>query len=166
MDPRIRLRRGFQTVRLALRLLALPSREAGHAISRHPFHDGGHRHSRRPHARQKNGRPDASRSRQRPKPRTPHPSENRNQSWPRRRQTHRQADRRGHRYLFVLVLAARSKTVASRESKTTDGAPSFAVSEGWEPRHSTSPQLCFVGFALSKLLRAPSPTLKNPTVLY
>src|SRR5438874_10157009 len=160
MDPRIRLRRGLQTIRLALRLLALSSRKAGHTVSRHPFHDGGHRHSRRSHARQKNGCPDASRSRQRPKPRAPHPSEDRNQSRPRRRQTHHQADRGRHGYLFVLVLAVRSETVASLGSKKTEGAPSFAVSEGWEPRHPTSSQLRFVGFAL--LTRLPNMVDSKP----
>ena len=46
-------------VQLALRLLALPSREAGRGISCDPVHDGGQRHPGRSHACEKDGRADA-----------------------------------------------------------------------------------------------------------
>ena len=54
-----------KAVRLALRLLALPSRKGRRGVSRHPLYDGRYRHARRSHARQKNGRAHASRSQER-----------------------------------------------------------------------------------------------------
>ena len=45
VGARVRLRRRPQAVRLALRLLALPPREAGHGVSGHPVHDRRHRHA-------------------------------------------------------------------------------------------------------------------------
>ena len=100
-------------VQVALRLLALSPRQNRHGVSRDLIYDRRHRHPRRPHARQKNGRRDAGRSQER---RQPHASDfvaNRNQSRPRRRQASDQADRRVHGCLFVLVLAVGSETLAS-----------------------------------------------------
>ena len=47
-------------------LLPLSPREAGHGVSRDPIHDRRFRHPRRPDAREKDGRRDASRSQERP----------------------------------------------------------------------------------------------------
>src|SRR5437867_5252652 len=51
-----------ETVRVAVCLLAVSSREAGDGISGDHVHDRGHGHARRSHARQKNGGADAGRS--------------------------------------------------------------------------------------------------------
>src|SRR5208283_957403 len=130
LDSRVRLRRRRQAVRVALRLLALPSCEAGRGVSRYPLYDRRYRYARRPHARQENGRAYASRSQERRQPAKADPAAHRNQSRTRPWQTGHQTDRREHRYVLVPVLAVGGETLivwgrASRPSKPSEARQAF-----------------------------------------
>ena len=118
LDPGIWQRRKSRAVQISLRLLALSPREGGSGISRDLIYDGGHRHARGSHARQKNGRLDAGRGKEWSEPHAPHLIKNRVEGRSRRRQTGNEADRRVHGYLFVPVLAVGSEGVVVRGQRS------------------------------------------------
>src|SRR5439155_2863338 len=94
-----------ETVRVAVCLLAVSSREAGDGISGDHVHDRGHGHARRSHARQKNGGADAGRSGEWAEPGASDTVADRAESRTWGREAHHKTDRRRDGYLFVSVLA-------------------------------------------------------------
>src|SRR5580704_4177338 len=97
---------------MALCLLAVSPREGGHGISLSLIYDCRHRHSGRPHAREKNGGRDAGRSEKWNKPHAANSVANRKQSRAWGREARDQADRRVHGCVFVPVLAVGGEAVA------------------------------------------------------
>src|SRR5215469_15970167 len=102
---------------MALRLQPLSSRKSRHGVSRDSIYDRRLRHQSRSHARQKNGRRDASRSEKRPKQNEANPPADRKPSRARRRQAGDEANRRVHGCVFVPVLAAGGEGVGVRHQQ-------------------------------------------------
>src|ERR1700740_1397017 len=98
---------------MAARLLAVSPREVERGVSGGPVYDGGHRHARRSHAREKDDSRDAGRSKEWRQQDATDLIEDREQGRSWRGQAGYEADRRVHGPVFLFVLAGGREGIVS-----------------------------------------------------
>src|SRR5437667_8178881 len=129
LDTGVRHRRRPETVRVAVCVLAVSSREAGDGISCDHVHDCGHGYARRSNARQKNGGADAGGSGEWAEPGASDTVADRAESGTWSREADHKADRRRDGYLFVFILAVGEGVGARSNSGTEHKKESFWVAQ-------------------------------------